>query len=85
MRAGHDARTGSTLIRAVCDERFISCVQATDTFRSAFDYHQWPDSQGAGFGLRQQCLSGNIARANSSIGRALQLILNQSWRRRPAK
>jgi thiol-disulfide isomerase/thioredoxin len=63
------------LTRAVCDERFnIHGVQATTHFAAPLIIVNGPIRQELGFHFRQNVFS-NVRRANSTLGRALQLIL----------
>jgi thiol-disulfide isomerase/thioredoxin len=63
------------LVRAACDERFnIHGVQATTHFAAPLVMINGPVRQELGFWSRQNVFS-NVARANSSLGRAFQLIL----------
>lgn len=63
------------LVRAVCDERFNAHgVQATTHFAAPLIVVNGPVRQELGFHCRQNVFS-NVARANSTLGRALQLIL----------
>jgi peroxiredoxin len=63
------------LVRAVCDERFNAHgVQATTHFAAPLVMINGPVRQELGFWSRQNVFS-NVARANSTLGRALQLIL----------
>ena len=63
------------LVRAVCDERFNAHgVQATTHFAAPLIIVNGPVRQELGFHSRQNVFS-NVARANSTLGRALQLIL----------
>src|SRR5258708_7653206 len=63
------------LVRAVCDERFNAHgVQATTHFAAPLIMINGPVRQQLGFWPRQNVFS-NVARANSSLGRALQLVL----------
>lgn len=63
------------LVRAVCDERFnIHGVQATTHFAAPLIMINGPVREQLGFWSRQNVFS-NIAQANSTLGRALQLIL----------
>lgn len=63
------------LVRAVCDERFnIHGVQATTHFAAPLVIMNGPVRQELGFWSKQNVFS-NVARANSTLGRALQLIL----------
>ncbi len=63
------------LVRAVCDERFnVHGVQATTHFATPLVIINGPVRNELGFAYRQNAFS-NVARANSTLGRALQLIL----------
>jgi thiol-disulfide isomerase/thioredoxin len=63
------------LVRAVCDERFnVHGVQATTHFAAPLVIINGPVRNELGFAYRQNAFS-NVARANSTLGRALQLIL----------
>src|SRR5271170_1778162 len=63
------------LTRAVCDERFnVHGVQATTHFAAPLIIVNGPVRQELGFHFRQNVFS-NVRRANSTLGRALQLIL----------
>lgn len=63
------------LVRAICDERFnIHGVQATTHFAAPLIMINGPVRKELGFWSRQNVFS-NVARANSTLGRALQLIL----------
>ena len=63
------------LVRAVCDERFNAHgVQATTHFAAPLIMINGPVRGELGFWSRQNVFS-NVARANSTLGRALQLIL----------
>jgi hypothetical protein len=63
------------LLRAVADERFNAHgVQATTHFAAPLIIVNGPVRQELGFHSRQNVFS-NVARANSTLGRALQLIL----------
>jgi len=63
------------LVRAVCDERFnVHGVQATTHFAAPLVIINGPIRNELGFAYRQNAFS-NVARANSTLGRALQLIL----------
>jgi hypothetical protein len=63
------------LLRAACDERFnLHGVQATTHFAAPLVMINGPVRQELGFWSRQNVFS-NVARANSSLGRAFQLIL----------
>src|SRR5258708_6428508 len=63
------------LVRAVCDERFnIHGVQATTHFAAPLVIINGPVRRQLGFWSQRNVFS-NVARANSTVGRALQLIL----------
>ncbi|HEY2496487.1 MAG TPA: TlpA disulfide reductase family protein [Candidatus Angelobacter sp.] len=63
------------LLRAACDERFnLHGVQATTHFAAPLVMVNGPVRQELGFWSKQNVFS-NVARANSSLGRAFQLIL----------
>jgi peroxiredoxin len=63
------------LLRAACDERFnLHGVQATTHFAAPLVMINGPVRQELGFWSRQNVFS-NVARANSTMGRAFQLIL----------
>lgn len=63
------------LVRAVCDERFnIHGVQATTHFAAPLVIVNGPVRGELGFWSKQNVFS-NVARSNSTLGRALQLIL----------
>ena len=63
------------LVRAVCDENFNAHgVQATTHFAAPLVLINGPVRNELGFWSKQNVFS-NVARANSSVGRALQLIL----------
>lgn len=63
------------LVRAVCDESFnLHGVQATTHFAAPLVIVNGPVRTDLGFWSRQNVFS-NVARANSTLGRALQLIL----------
>ncbi len=63
------------LVRAVCDERLnVHGVQATTHFAAPLVIINGPIRDELGFAYRQNVFS-NVARANSTLGRALQLIL----------
>lgn len=63
------------LVRAICDERFnIHGVQATTHFAAPLVIINGPVRQQLSFWSRQNVFS-NVAPANSTLGRALQLIL----------
>ena len=64
-----------SLVRAACDERFnLHGVQATTHFAAPLVMINGPVRQELGFWSKQNVFS-NVARANSSLGRAFQLIL----------
>ncbi len=64
-----------SLVRAACDERFnIHGVQATTHFAAPLIVVNGPVRRRFGFACGQNLFS-NVARANSTLGRALQLIL----------
>ena len=63
------------LVRAICDENFNTHgVQATTHFAAPLIVVNGPVRKELGFWSRQNVFS-NVARANSTLGRALQLIL----------
>ena len=63
------------LVRAACDERFnIHGLQATTHFAAPLMMINGPVRHELGFWSKQNVFS-NVARANSSLGRAFQLIL----------
>jgi len=63
------------LVRAACDERFnIHGVQATTHFAAPLVMINGPVRHELGFWSKQNVFS-NVARANSTLGRAFQLIL----------
>jgi peroxiredoxin len=63
------------LVRAVCDENFNAHgVQATTHFAAPLIVINGPVRKELGFWCRQNVFS-NVARANSTLGRALQLML----------
>jgi AhpC/TSA family len=63
------------LVRAACDERFNAHgVQATTHFAAPLIIVNGPVRHELGFHCRQNVFS-NVARANSTLGRALQLLL----------
>jgi peroxiredoxin len=73
------------LVRAVCDERFnIHGVQATTHFAAPLIIINGPTRKALGFACASNVFS-NIARANSSLGRALQLILGNLGGARPGE
>ncbi|HEY1937496.1 MAG TPA: TlpA disulfide reductase family protein [Candidatus Angelobacter sp.] len=64
-----------SLLRAACDERFnLHGVQATTHFAAPLVMINGPVRHELGFWSKQNVFS-NVARANSSLGRAFQLIL----------
>jgi peroxiredoxin len=73
------------LIRAVCDERFnIHGVQATTHFATPLVIVNGPIRGELGFASASNVFS-NVARANSTLGRALQLILTNLGGARPGE
>jgi hypothetical protein len=63
------------LVRAACDENFNAHgVQATTHFAAPIIVINGPVRQELGFWCKQNVFS-NVARANSTLGRALQLVL----------
>jgi hypothetical protein len=71
------------LVRAVCDERFnLHGVQATTHFAAPLVVVNGPVRAELGFWSRQNVFS-NVARANSTVGRALQLMLTNLGGARP--
>ena len=63
------------LVRAICDENFNAHgVQATTHFAAPLIVMNGPVRKELGFWSRQNVFS-NVARANSTLGRALQLML----------
>ena len=73
------------LIRAACDERFnLHGVQATTHFAAPLVILNGPVRNALGFVCGGNVFS-NIARANSSVGRALQLILTNLGGARPGE
>lgn len=63
------------LLRAACDERFnLHGVQATTHFAAPLVMINGPVRQELGFWSKQNVFS-NVARANSTLGRAFQLVL----------
>lgn len=73
------------LMRAVCDERFnIHGVQATTHFAAPLVIVNGPIRRDLGFTCAGNVFS-NVARANSSLGRALQLILTNLGGARPGE
>jgi peroxiredoxin len=73
------------LVRAVCDERFnIHGVQATTHFAAPLVIVNGPIRRELGFAAASNVFS-NVARANSTLGRALQLILTNLGGARPGE
>jgi peroxiredoxin len=73
------------LVRAVCDERFnIHGVQATTHFAAPMVIVNGPIRGELGFASASNVFS-NVARANSTLGRALQLILTNVGGARPGE
>ena len=73
------------LVRAVCDERFnIHGVQATTHFAAPLVIVNGPIRGELGFASGSNVFS-NVARANSTLGRALQLILTNLGGARPGQ
>ena len=73
------------LVRAVCDERFnIHGVQATTHFAAPLMIVNGPIRAELGFASASNVFS-NVARANSTLGRALQLILTNLGGARPGE
>jgi peroxiredoxin len=73
------------LVRAVCDERFnIHGVQATTHFAAPLIIINGPIRKELGFACASNVFS-NVSRANSSVGRALQLILANLGGARPGE
>ncbi|HJZ66958.1 MAG TPA: TlpA disulfide reductase family protein [Blastocatellia bacterium] len=73
------------LVRAVCDERFnIHGVQATTHFAAPLVIVNGPVRREMGFACGSNVF-GNVARANSTLGRALQLILTNLGGARPGE
>jgi peroxiredoxin len=73
------------LVRAVCDERFnIHGVQATTHFAAPLVIVNGPVRQELGFVCGSNVFS-NVGRANSTLGRALQLILTNLGGARPGE
>ncbi|HSB12718.1 MAG TPA: TlpA disulfide reductase family protein [Blastocatellia bacterium] len=73
------------LIRAACDERFnIHGVQATTHFAAPLVIVNGPIRGELGFACGSNVFS-NVARANSTLGRALQLILTNLGGARPGE
>jgi peroxiredoxin len=73
------------LVRAVCDERFnIHGVQATTHFAAPLVIVNGPIRRDLGFACGSNVFS-NVARANSTLGRALQLILTNLGGAKPGE
>jgi len=73
------------LVRAVCDERFnVHGVQATTHFAAPLVIVNGPIRRELGFACGSNVFS-NVARANSTVGRALQLILTNLGGARPGE
>ncbi len=73
------------LVRAACDERFnMHGVQATTHFAAPLIIINGPVRHELGFASGSNLFS-NVARANSTLGRALQLILTNLGRARPGE
>jgi peroxiredoxin len=73
------------LVRAACDERFnLHGVQATTHFAAPLVIINGPVRQELGFACGSNVFS-NVARANSTLGRALQLILTNLGGARPGE
>jgi peroxiredoxin len=73
------------LIRAACDERFnIHGVQATTHFAAPLVIINGPIRRELGFACASNVFS-NVARANSTLGRAFQLILTNIGGARPGE
>jgi hypothetical protein len=73
------------LIRAACDERFnLHGVQATTHFAAPLVILNGPVRTEFGFACGSNVFS-NVARANSTLGRALQLILTNLGGARPGE
>jgi peroxiredoxin len=74
-----------TMMRAACDERFnMHGVQATTHFAAPLVIVNGPIRQELGFASASNVFS-NVARANTSLGRALQLILVNLGGARPGE
>jgi peroxiredoxin len=73
------------LIRAACDERFnLHGVQATTHFAAPLVVVNGPIRRDLGFACGSNVFS-NVARANSTLGRAFQLILTNIGGARPGE
>jgi peroxiredoxin len=78
-------RVLAPLVRAVCDERFnIHGIQATTHFAAPLVVVNGPVRRELGFHSGGNVFS-NVARANSTLGRALQLILVNLGGARPGE
>jgi len=72
-----------TLVRAVCDERYnLHGVQATTHFAAPLVIVNGPVRNELGFACGSNVFS-NVARTNSTLGRALQLVLSNIGGARP--
>ncbi len=73
------------LVRAACDERFnLHGVQATTHFAAPLVVVNGPIRRELGFACASNVF-GNVARANSTLGRAFQLILRNIGGARPGE
>ena len=73
------------LIRAVCDERFnLHGVQATTHFAAPMIVVNGPIRKELGFACGSNVMS-NVARANSTLGRAFQLIITNIGGAKPGE
>lgn len=73
------------LVRAACDERFnLHGVQATTHFAAPMIIVNGPIRRELGFASGSNVL-GNVARANSTLGRAFQLIITNIGGARPGE
>lgn len=73
------------LVRAVCDERFnLHGVQATTHFAAPLIIINGPVRRELGFACGSNVFS-NVARANSTLGRAFQLLLTNLGGARPGE
>src|SRR5581483_936257 len=73
------------LVRAACDERFnLHGIQATTHFAAPLVVVNGPVRHELGFACGSNVF-GNVARANSTLGRALQLILANIGGARPGE
>lgn len=74
-----------TAVRAACDERFnLHGIQATTHFAAPLMIVNGPIRQKLGFASGSNVFS-NVARANTTLGRALQLILSNLGGARPGE